>query len=97
MADFASRIGPPPPHILETEVGGEISLYDPRSDAVLVLNQTASDVWRLSDGEHTLEEMVALLAVAYGLNSDDIQIDVELAVQNIIGEGFLPKESQSID
>ena len=60
-----ARIGPPPAHILETEVNGEISLYDPRSESVLVLNQTASDVWRLSDGEQTLEEIVQLLAVAY--------------------------------
>lgn len=56
---------------------------------MLVLNQTASDVWRLSDGDHTLEEMVELLAVAYAVRSEDIRIDVEQAVRNIIDEGFL--------
>jgi hypothetical protein len=58
---------------------------------VLVLNPTASDVWRLSDGEHTLEEMVRLLAVAYQVRPEDIRIDVEQAVRNIIEEGFLPE------
>jgi hypothetical protein len=84
------RIGPPPSHILETEVDGEVSLYDPRSESVLVLNQSASDVWRLCDGEQTLEEIVRLLAVAYQVRPEDIRSDVELAVRNIIEEGFLP-------
>jgi hypothetical protein len=85
------RIGPPPSHILETEVEGEISLYDPHSESVLVLNQTASDVWRLSDGEHTLEEMVRLLAVAYQVRPENIRTDVEKAVRNITEQGFLPE------
>ena len=90
VTDSPGRIGPPLSHILETEVGGEISLYDPHSESVLVLNQTASDVWRLSDGESTLEEIVQLLAAAYGKGPDEIRHDVEQTVQNITDEGFLP-------
>ena len=89
--ETAARIGPPPAQILETEIDGEISLYDPHSDSVLVLNQTASDVWRLSDGEQTLEEIVELLAAAYQVRPDDIRRDVEGAVGNIIEKGFLPQ------
>jgi hypothetical protein len=89
--DATGRIGPPPDQILETEIDGEISLYNPHSEAVLVLNPTASDVWRLSDGEHTLEEMVRLLAAAYQVRPEDIRRDVEQAVRNIIEEGFLPE------
>jgi hypothetical protein len=89
--DAPGRIGPPPDQILETEIDGEISLYNPHSEAVLVLNPTASDVWRLSDGEHTLEEMVRLLAAAYQVRPEDIRRDVEQAVRNIIEEGFLPE------
>jgi len=89
--DATGRIGPPPVQILETEIDGEISLYNPHSEAVLVLNPTASDVWRLSDGEHTLEEMVRLLAAAYQVRPEDIRRDVEQAVRNIIEEGFLPE------
>ena len=90
MVDLHGRIGPPAAHILETEIGAEISLYDPKSDSVLVLNETASDVWRLCDGEHTLDELVELLAGAYGVESGSIQSDVEQAVSTMIGEGFLP-------
>ena len=89
MVDAHMRIGPPPAHILETEIGGEISLYDPQTDSVLVLNETASDVWRLSDGEHTLDEMIELLAGAYGTDAKSIRSDVEQAVRTIIDEGFL--------
>lgn len=92
MDDAPGRIGPPPAQILETEVDGEISLYDPQTEAVLVLNNTASDVWRLSDGEHTLEDIVRLLAVAYRVRPEEIHKDVERTVRNIIEEGFLPME-----
>jgi hypothetical protein len=71
-------------------VRGEISLYDPHTESVLVLNQTASDVWRLSDGEHSLEEIVELLGAAYGMNPDQIRADVKSTVVRIIEEGFLP-------
>ena len=83
------RIGPAGAHILETEINGEISLYDPRSESVLVLNHTASDVWRLSDGEHTLEEVVELLGAAYGIKPAEIRSDVEQTVAKLIEEGFL--------
>lgn len=88
--DDSGRIGPPPAHILETEVDGEISLYDPHSESVLVLNETASDVWRLSDGEQTLDEIVSLLAAAYQMPTERIRADVEQTVRNMIEEGFLP-------
>ena len=48
-------IGPPPIHIVETEVDGDISLYDTQEERVIVLNPTASDVWRLADGDMTTD------------------------------------------
>ena len=49
------KIGPPLAHILETEIDEEVSLYDTQTEQVVVLNKTASDVWRLSDGESDVE------------------------------------------
>ena len=92
MEDAARRIGPPLAHVLETEIGGEISLYNPHNESVLVLNVTASDVWRLSDGEHTLDEMVELLATAYRVRPEDIHSEVERTVEEIIDKGFLPSD-----
>lgn len=85
----AKRVGPACEHIVETEIEGEISLYHPGTDQVMVLNETASDIWLLSDGEHTLPEIVDLLARAYQVESNDIREDVEKAVADFVQNGFL--------
>ena len=77
-------IGPPKTNVLETEVDGDISLYDPESERVTVLNSSASDVWRLADGEHTFDEIVALLATAYGIDEDMIRQDVRQTVDEFV-------------
>jgi hypothetical protein len=85
----AKKVGPAAEHIVETEIDGEISLYNPTSDQVMVLNRTATDIWLLSDGEHTLAEMTALLALAYGVEAGEISDDVEKAVADFEENGFL--------
>jgi hypothetical protein len=84
-------VGPPPPHIIETEVRGDISLYDAHNERVLVLNGTASDVWRLCDGEQTADEIVHLLANAYRVPAAQITPDVRRTLRQLIEEGFLPE------
>ena len=85
----AGRIGPPPPHVIETEVGDDISLYDARREYVLVLNRTASDIWLLCDGDLTQEEITSRLASAYQTTPEDIRADVEMTLQEFVAEGFL--------
>lgn len=83
-------IGPPSNEIVEAEIEGDLSLYDPHSAEVLVLNSTASDIWRLSDGSLTLEEMVSVLAEFYGAEPDSIRSEVEATVGALVVRGFLP-------
>jgi hypothetical protein len=82
-------IGPPPPHVIETEIRGDISLYDAQNERVLVLNGTASDVWRLCDGDQTFSEIVSLLAQAYRVQPGVIRDDIARTVQQLVDEGFL--------
>lgn len=84
------RVGPPPAHIIETEIKGDISLFDAENNQVVVLNATASDVWRLCDGEHSLDEIVDLLAAAYRTSPDVLRDDVRATVDQLQSEGFLP-------
>ena len=84
------RIGPPPSHIIETEVKGDISLFDAQRNQVVVLNATASDVWRLCDGDQTLDEIVDLIASAYTVEPEVVRDDVTDTVNRLIDEGFLP-------
>jgi hypothetical protein len=71
------------------ELDGDISLYDRASHRALVLNSTASDVWRLLDGEHTVEEVVRLLASAYTTDPTAIRADVERTVATLAEAGLL--------
>lgn len=82
-------VGPPKSQIIETEVNEDISIYDPETDAVMVLNATASDIWRLSDGEHTFSEIAALLASVYQVEAKDIEEEVEETVSQFAENGFL--------
>ena len=82
-------MGPPAPHIIETELEDDLSLYDARAERVVVLNTTASDIWRLADGQHTLDEIVGLLAGAYATAPETIRPDVEQVVASLIDDGLL--------
>lgn len=84
------RVGPPVPQVLETEVDGEISLYDPATENVTILNGTASDVWLLCDGQHTATEIVDLLASAYGVEVDQIRDEVTRTIEAFVETGLLP-------
>lgn len=87
---MTEQVGPPAPNVLETEVGGDISLYDAQTEKVLVLNGTASDIWRLCDGEHTVDQIVTLLAQAYGEPEEPIRPQVLDTIETLVSEGFLP-------
>jgi len=82
-------VGPPKPSVLETEMDGDISLYDPASERVTVLNATASDVWRLVDGERSAADITGLLASAYGVAPGSIADDVSAALRSFEEAGLL--------
>jgi hypothetical protein len=92
MESGPGRVGPPTDRLVETEVDGHISLYDPVTARVHVLNGTASDAWLLSDGDYTAEQIVGLLAAAYGVDADVIRSTVVDTVGLFRDEGLLCHE-----
>ena len=85
-----TAIGPPPRSVRALEVDGDIGLYDRATRQALVLSGTASDIWRLADGDHTLEELTGLLAATYGVPAERIRPSVERTVRDLVEAGFLP-------
>ncbi len=73
------------------ELDGDISLYHPDTGAALVLNGTASDVWRLLDGEHCVERIIELLATAYRTDPTAIGDDIRRVITDLTEHGFLPR------
>jgi len=84
-----NRVGPPVQQVLETELDGEVSLYNPATEQVTILNGTASDVWLLCDGEHTAEEITKLLAASYDVDEDEIRDDVSSTIDRLYESGLL--------
>ncbi len=89
MDDAGARVGPAVHGVVETEVDESIALLHPDSSQVYVLNATAADVWRLSDGELTLDGVVAALAVAYGATPESIRAEVAATVGRLRDDGLL--------
>ncbi len=81
--------GPPVARVVEREVEGCFALLCPDREHVLLLNETASDVWRLVDGELTLDAIASLLARAYGVKQESIYNDVQRAIALYYEHGLL--------
>ena len=75
--------------VVEREVGGCVLLLSPDQAEVLVLNETASDVWRLVDGDLTLSDIVSLLAHAYGVDSQAICDEVAATIHRFEENGLV--------
>jgi hypothetical protein len=89
VEELTSRVGPRRIDVVETEVDGDISLFNPHTQRAFVLNSTASDVWRLCDGEHTVDEIVEILAGAYATSPGAIAAEVEGTVRMFRHNGLL--------
>ena len=82
-------VGPRAAGVVEREVEGCFALLCADGDRVLVLNETASDLWRLIDGDLTLDVIVDLLSHAYGVEPRLIYNDVERTVNLLRDNGLL--------
>ena len=86
-------IGPSAAGTTEVELDGRIHVYSPATQQLVALNDTASDVWRLCDGEHTAEDIVDLLSRSYDVDPDTIRADVGAALDEFVGLALLPAPS----
>lgn len=85
----AGTVGPPTEGVVETEIDECVALFHPATGEAIVLNTTASDIWRLSDGELTLPELTATLARVYGVDPAEIAGEVGAAVERLRERGLL--------
>jgi hypothetical protein len=64
-----------PDYYLEM-IDNEMLLYHPSRTIILYCNQTASLIWQLCDGQHTVQEITMLLANAFPKASETIAAEV---------------------
>lgn len=89
VAERENVVGPARSHLLESEIDGDISIYDAKTEKVTVLNGTASDVWRLIDGRTSVGEIAELLASSYQVSIEDVATDVAETVARFAEAGLL--------
>ncbi|WP_084469489.1 PqqD family protein [Jiangella gansuensis] len=75
--------------VRELDVDGEVTLFHAPTHTALVLNDTASDVWRLLDGERTVAQIVELLARAYDADADTVRAGVHAALEQLAAHRVL--------
>ena len=90
MAGFPLDVRPVPAAGLElAEIDGELVLLHADRETVVYCNPTASLVWRLCDGQRTVEEIVALLAEAWPEDAGRIRSDVVATLEQLVQGGCL--------
>ena len=61
---------------------GELLLYHPTQTTIMYCNQTASLIWQLCDGTHTVQDISTLLADAYPEAATTIPDDVTSTLES---------------
>lgn len=75
-----------PDYLLEA-VDNDIILYHPGRNKALYLNETASLIWRLCDGNRTTTEIAELLQEAFPEREGAIGEEVATTLQRFVEEG----------
>jgi hypothetical protein len=79
--------------IIEHEIDDDLVLYDPHSDSVHVLNETAAAVWWLCDGRRDGQQIAAEIGRLFGKPGPDVEAEVYGALQQLLEGGAVAASS----
>lgn len=77
---------------MEFEVEGDLSLYPLGTDRAIVLNRTASAIWRRLAEPVDLVQLVSTLADEHGEAPEAIRADIEATVHHLVDLGLVVAE-----
>ena len=84
------------PGVEASEVVDEIVLHQPDQSRAFALNTSATLIWRLCDGQHTVHEMGTILASECGTPAAELVADVNRAVSEMLACGLLNLADQHL-
>lgn len=70
------------PGVWLRRAGEENAIYDPLTESLHLLNETALAIWQLCDGETTPDEMVTAICKLFRTSTDEVTEDVN----RVLGE-----------
>jgi hypothetical protein len=83
--------------VVVEDVDDDLCLYRTDIDEVLVLNQSAGDVWRLVDGRTDVDAIAQQLSEFYQVDLGQIRSDVRAVVDDLAQRGFLVEGRAAVD
>jgi len=88
--DLNMKGTPSPNSMFKIEyIDGETLLYHVGETRTVYLNDTASMIWTLCDGQRSVDDIVTLLEESYPEAAGQIREDVEAAVTNFVDNGAM--------
>ena len=73
----------------ERVVEGEMVVMDKESEQIHQLNQTASFIWQLCDGDHDRQQIAEKLAAAFEVDAETAEADVTETLNKLEEIGLL--------
>jgi hypothetical protein len=82
----------PAPGVVVEDLDDDVCLYRSDIDEVLVLNQSAGDIWRLADGARSVDAIAIRLADVYRTDEATVRTDVQAVVADLVARGYLVEQ-----
>jgi hypothetical protein len=79
--------------LTEVEVDGEVAIYHPGTDKVVLLNAAASEIWRRLPVSST-EDLAGHLAEVFGIDLAEARAGVEAGVALLADEQLLAEQPE---
>jgi hypothetical protein len=77
------------PQVLSERLDDEVLLYVPAVTKTIRLNEAASLIWDLCNGQHSARAIAALLSEAYPGDDHRIEADVETTLGMFLADGAI--------
>lgn len=75
--------------LVSLELDGEVLLLDPRTDGLHHLDRLGTIIWKVLDGEATVDELVDDLADAFATPVDTVRTDLSSLLTTLAAVGLL--------
>lgn len=84
------------PKLAWREIDGEAVIISPDDSQVHELNETASVIWKIADGKHSVDQIAEVVAEGYEVPLEVAQADVRELIEMLSAKGLLmaPKRQE---
>lgn len=89
MSGYPLRKG----ELVQSQTSEGWTIYEPESDSLHVLNDSARAIWELCDGTTSSEEMAEAISSLTGISVRQASIDVETALADLSSIGLVTMDA----